>query len=282
MTPRSSRAPRATARRCSPRARPRLRCGPPTPPPSARRPTPPTVACISRPPTWCRISTARWKRRRRRACCARSSPTRRRFAVHDPLPAAAQFGDEGAANHTRFASDAAARPASSSSSTAGWPTTTARELAIALSGAPDARSLAGDRAAARPRPGAHLVRPAEPGSDRRRRVPQRRDRGRQRGGAVLPRERVRRAGSACSPSSRPHVGAAFTPIVVRAADVSVERAVATYLFNSQLLTRADGGMLLVAPAECAEDPSVGAYLARLVAVGRPDSRDADASICGRA
>jgi succinylarginine dihydrolase len=65
------------------------------------------------------------------------------------------------------------------------------------------------------------------------------------------------------------VGAAFTPIVVRAADVSVERAVTTYLFNSQLLPRADGGMLLVAPAECAEDPSVGAYLARLVAAGGP-------------
>jgi succinylarginine dihydrolase len=30
------------------------------------------------------------------------------------------------------------------------------------------------------------------------------------------------------------VGAGFTPIVVRAADVSVERAVTTYLFNSQL------------------------------------------------
>ena len=65
------------------------------------------------------------------------------------------------------------------------------------------------------------------------------------------------------------VGAAFTPIIVRAAEVSVERAVTTYLFNSQLLTRAEGGMLLVAPAECAEDPSVGAYLARLVAAGGP-------------
>jgi succinylarginine dihydrolase len=65
------------------------------------------------------------------------------------------------------------------------------------------------------------------------------------------------------------VGPAFTPIVVRAAEVSVERAVTTYLFNSQLLTRADGGMLLVAPAECAADPSVGAYLARLVAADGP-------------
>ena len=50
-----------------------------------------------------RISIARSRRRRRRACCARSSPTRAHFAVHDPLPAAPQFGDEGAANHTRFA-----------------------------------------------------------------------------------------------------------------------------------------------------------------------------------
>jgi succinylarginine dihydrolase len=65
------------------------------------------------------------------------------------------------------------------------------------------------------------------------------------------------------------LGAAFTPLVVREADLSVERAVASYLFNSQLLTRADGGMLLVAPAECAEDAVVGAYLARLVASGGP-------------
>ena len=35
-------------------------------------------------------------------CCARSSPTRARFVVHDPLPAAPQTGDEGAANHTRL------------------------------------------------------------------------------------------------------------------------------------------------------------------------------------
>ena len=69
------------------------------------------------------------------------------------------------------------------------------ELAIAFSGAADARSLAGDRAAPWPRPHAHLVRPAEPGGDRRRRIPQRRDCRRQRGGAVLSRKRVRRAAS---------------------------------------------------------------------------------------
>ena len=47
-------------------------------------------------------SIARSKPRRRPACCARSSPIARHFVVHDPLPAAPQFGDEGAANHIRF------------------------------------------------------------------------------------------------------------------------------------------------------------------------------------
>ena len=65
------------------------------------------------------------------------------------------------------------------------------------------------------------------------------------------------------------VGPAFMPIVVRAADIGLERAVATYLFNSQLLTRAGGGMLLVAPAECGEDEVVAGYLSRLVAAGGP-------------
>src|ERR1019366_8872658 len=61
------------------------------------------------------------------------------------------------------------------------------------------------------------------------------------------------------------LGSAFTPIVVGEAEVSLDRAVATYLFNSQLVTRLDGSMLLVAPAECLEDEAVAAYLHRLTA-----------------
>src|SRR5262249_21378324 len=45
------------------------------------------------------------------------------------------------------------------------------------------------------------------------------------------------------------VGSRFEPIVVGAGELSVDDAVSTYLFNSQLLTRADGRLLLVAPAE---------------------------------
>ena len=59
------------------------------------------------------------------------------------------------------------------------------------------------------------------------------------------------------------------PIVVPAARIPVATAVSTYLFNSQLLSRDDGGMLLVAPAECIEDPAVGAYLAGLTESGGP-------------
>ena len=65
------------------------------------------------------------------------------------------------------------------------------------------------------------------------------------------------------------VGPAFTPVVVQEAEVSLADAVTTYLFNSQLLPRPGGGLVLVAPAECRETASVSAYLDRLVAAGGP-------------
>ena len=60
------------------------------------------------------------------------------------------------------------------------------------------------------------------------------------------------------------LGPAFTAIIVPADAVSLADAVATYLFNGQLLPRAAGGYLLVAPAECRENPRVAAYLDALV------------------
>jgi len=59
------------------------------------------------------------------------------------------------------------------------------------------------------------------------------------------------------------VGPAFTPVVVRDSEVSLADAVATYLFNSQLVARAEGGLLLVLPAECRENARVAAYVDRL-------------------
>ena len=58
-------------------------------------------------------------------------------------------------------------------------------------------------------------------------------------------------------------------LMVPADDLSLYDAVSTYLFNSQLLSRPDGRMLLVAPAECRENPRVAAYLDSLIASGGP-------------
>ncbi|SQC92961.1 N-succinylarginine dihydrolase [Cedecea neteri] len=44
-------------------------------------------------------------------------------------------------------------------------------------------------------------------------------------------------------------------------------AVSTYLFNSQLLSRADGGMTLVLPEESRQHPGVWRYLNQLLEGG---------------
>ena len=65
------------------------------------------------------------------------------------------------------------------------------------------------------------------------------------------------------------LGAAFLPIVVPAVQVSLDDAVGSYLFNSQLLPRGDGRWILVAPAECRENARVAAYLDALLAGDGP-------------
>jgi succinylarginine dihydrolase len=55
--------------------------------------------------------------------------------------------------------------------------------------------------------------------------------------------------------------------------VSLDDAVATYLFNSQLLTCGDGAMALIVPAECARNAAVTAEMDRIVAdSGNPIAR----------
>lgn len=65
------------------------------------------------------------------------------------------------------------------------------------------------------------------------------------------------------------IGAELAPIRVASADVPVADAVASYLFNSQLLSKPDGKMALVVPHECRENPAVADYLGQLVASGGP-------------
>jgi succinylarginine dihydrolase len=61
------------------------------------------------------------------------------------------------------------------------------------------------------------------------------------------------------------VGAELAAVRVDTRQVSVADAVASYLFNSQLLTKADGSMGLVIPQECQENQAVARYLEQLVA-----------------
>jgi succinylarginine dihydrolase len=65
------------------------------------------------------------------------------------------------------------------------------------------------------------------------------------------------------------LGTHFTPIQVPSNKVSVSDAVSTYLFNSQLLSKKDGKMLLVIPEESRANPRVWAYLNELVQGDNP-------------
>lgn len=50
---------------------------------------------------------------------------------------------------------------------------------------------------------------------------------------------------------------------VSSQDISLEEAVASYLFNSQILTLPDGKTILLAPEECKTIPSVDAFIKRI-------------------
>ena len=60
-------------------------------------------------------------------------------------------------------------------------------------------------------------------------------------------------------------------IEVPTSAVSVDDAVRTYLFNTQLLTLPNGKMIIVAPTECEEHASVASYLRELTNSGGPIS-----------
>jgi len=61
-------------------------------------------------------------------------------------------------------------------------------------------------------------------------------------------------------------------IEVKTSEVSVQDAVSTYLFNTQLITPPDGIMTIIAPTECEENPRVKAYLDSLVERDNPIKR----------
>ena len=70
-----------------------------------------------------------------------------------------------------------------------------------------------------------------------------------------------------------HRGAELIPVEVPLARVPLADAVSSYLFNSQLVTLGRGRMALIAPANCAETPSVKAFIQHLLAGGRTPLRE---------
>jgi succinylarginine dihydrolase len=188
----------------------------------------------------------------------------RHFQVHDPLPAAPQFGDEGAANHTRFGDDAAGTAlfvygrspfGDSGREPARYPARQTREASEAIArghGLAPARTVFAQQNPDVVDRGVFHNDVIAVGS----------------GNVLLCHARAWDD----QPAVLARLAAGvpdFMPIVVDDGEVSVDEAVATYLFNSQLLRRDDGRYLLVAPAECRENPRTDAWLARLVSHSGP-------------
>ena len=189
-----------------------------------------------------------------------------RFAVHDPLPAAPQLGDEGAANHTRFAQDATAPGVEffvygqhgfgGGMAPTRYPARQTSDAFAAIArrhGLSPARTVFAQQNPAAIDAGVFHNDVIGVGQ----------------GSVLFCHERAYVDQRAVLADLAARVGPAFTPIVVHERDVGLTEAVATYLFNSQLLARPDGRLLLVAPAECRENARVDVYLNALVASGGP-------------
>ena len=57
----------------------------------------------------------------------------------------------------------------------------------------------------------------------------------------------------------------ITILEIQSKDISLEIAIATYLFNSQLITLNDGSMILLSPIDCRENPHTLAMIGQLIA-----------------
>ena len=186
------------------------------------------------------------------------------FVVHEPLPAAAQFGDEGAANHMRFATGetggiemfvygrSALSPAPSPQR---YPTRQTREASEAI-----VRRHGLDRSSvvlAQQSPAA-----IDAGVFHNDVI------------AVASRNVLLCHQHAFVDQARVleelhGLVPGLCAIVVTERELPIADAVATYLFNSQLIARNDGRFLFVAPAECNAHAGARAVLDRLVAGDSP-------------
>ncbi|QJE00311.1 N-succinylarginine dihydrolase [Massilia forsythiae] len=193
-----------------------------------------------------------------------------RFVVHDPLPSTPAFGDEGAANHTRFAQAYGAAGVEffvygrvefdpSAPAPKKYParqTLEASQAIARLHGLDPARTVFAAQNPDLIDQGVFHNDVIAVGN----------------GNVLFYHEEAFFDEAATLDALRralASVGTELRAVRVPASAVPVADAVASYLFNSQLLSKADGGMALVVPHECRENPAVASYLAQLVNSGGP-------------
>jgi succinylarginine dihydrolase len=191
-----------------------------------------------------------------------------RFAVHDPLPGGAHFSDEGAANHIRlFAPGLPAvhlfawgRAAYGASAAGGeplrFPARQTREASAALPrlGQIDpGRALFPQQHPMGIDAGAFHTDVVAVGN----------------GNVLLVHELAFVHLEARLEEVRKLLGGSLVVHLAAERDLPVSAAVATYPFNSQLLTLPDGDMIVLAPLEAAEEPRARAYLEGVSTSGGP-------------
>ena len=193
-----------------------------------------------------------------------------RFVVHEPLPSTPAFGDEGAANHTRFASAHGAAGVEffvygkvefdpSAPAPKKYParqTLEASQAIARLHGLDPARTVFASQNPDVVDQGVFHNDVIAVGN----------------GNVLFYHEQAFLDEATTLDALRramETVGADLAPVRVPTLAVPVADAVASYLFNSQLLSKADRRMALVVPHECRENAAVSNYLAQLVNSGGP-------------
>ncbi len=190
-----------------------------------------------------------------------------RFAHHDPLPAVAVLGDEGAANHTRFCADHRAGGVhffvygrSSLRGTAVGParlparqTREASEAVARLHRIPAEKLVFAQQAPDAIDAGVFHNDVIATGNERLHLYHEQ--------AFAETASTVRELASAFD---RLGGGELFQAMVSRD-EMSLEEAVGCYLFNSQIVASPDRGMILIAPAECEELPAARQVIDRLIA-----------------
>ncbi len=177
------------------------------------------------------------------------------FAHHAPLPPVMAFGDEGAANHTRFIDEDGA----------GWSWFVYGRRAFAGGALPTKFPARQTREASESIARQHGITRALYSQQAPRAI----DAGAFHNDVVAVGHGATLLWHERAFEGLDHLQAKVPGLrswCVTESELSLEDAVASYLFNSQLLTTSDG-LVLIAPVECSESPAAGRVIARLTSEG---------------